>query len=666
MSAPVKIFVLIFLAAFFISLNAQEQPSKYDQYISEAVKFIKERNYEKAEESLDEAIDLNPRRSEAYFKMAEFKMEIREWGDAKSALKKVLEHYPDQIQGHYLMGICDRNDAMYKDLIRRRLLQRYSRIHFERVIEIDSTYKEVLNEFARLKRDQQNYQEAVILCLRQLNIKPHAKNARYDIFTYYDLFLYYGSANTVNLFGDNDKFQLDWLEKRTTDYDAYFIGEKYRRTGSHEKADSIFQILSQKKDLDFNKTPLRLSMTRLYYQMGQPENAERKFWEAVNNVRIFSEFRFIFDDIFFIMSSSDLAVQFNTIDDIKKYYHRFWNRKNPLAGSNFNERLAEHYSRLVKAEKDFNYHGARLTINNPDKQGYIKIPELLMRNNKLNDKGLVYVRYGEPDEHAQTSEQNVSSNESWLYKAGRNNPKLIFHFEVAPHGSPGDWRLVSAPTNQIMLESRRGWDVNLDRLSMADDELEYSSALHEVRMTTGKTINKALTRERHSWAEEILPIPIALSTAQFRDVQDKNLFDVNIGIPAEYFEKSDDSLALGWEVFNTDWDKIDEFRLNEYVSLGDSAKFKHGHLLHRFSIQTDLDKIYAAVYARDLDSTRMGGFKFAVERKDFGGEEISLSELVTAYHVEPLVSKNDKFYKHGFSVVPNPAQKFKTDEFVYC
>lgn len=652
------------LGALSVS-RAQNTATAYQKQLENAAILLKQGMFDKAEKAFKKAIRINPSDKQAYLDLARFKMKQKDWSAAKSSLKKLLKLYPDQIDGHYLMAICDRNDAFGKDIVRRRFLWHWSEGHFQKVIEQDSAYKQVFTEYARLKADQLEYEQAIELCFTQLRFHPQSPDASVEIFDYYDLFLYHGGESAFNPFSESTQFQINWLKKHGTDYDSFFLGEKYRRLGMLAKADSVFNLLLRKKNLVFSKIPLLLSFVRLYYQMNKPIAAEVKYWQAVNSIAHAYEIHFIFNEIFYIMADADIHVRFDTLDDIKRFYRRFWNRKNPLPGMNYNARLAEHYRRLIKAEKNFVFHGQKLTINNPEKLEYVKLPELLKRNKKFNDKGLVYIRYGEPDEKAVYSAADVPMNESWLYYQNNRHPKLIFHFEIATHASPGDWRLISVPTQREMLETRLGWDKDLDRMYMATDEQDYMMAFNEKQNMAGRETGKAMTRDAHSWKKEIQSIPIHLSTAQFRSRGKKNLFDVYLAIPKQAVSSRKEAYSIGWALFNKDWDKIGASSFIEKLSSADEKKFNHGQFIIPFHSETELEKVYVSVFVKELNSTRLGGYKFMLARHSFSQDKLCMSDLVSAFKVLPMAKKSDPFYKHGLSVVPNPRQIFSRSEPVY-
>lgn len=659
----VSIFSLVILP-----LHIFAQLSDYDILIKEAKSYLTSYQWKRAENTLNKAIQIDAQRPEAYLQLGALMILQKKWHQAKTYLKTVLKSDPNNIEAHYQMAIADRQDAIGRDQVSKRIMWHNSKKHFLKVIALDSTYKEVFDEFAQLKLQQEQYEDAINLCLRQLRIKPQSTKAQYDIFQFYDSFLYHGGETAIIQVRNKDAYQIRWLKNRHTIYDAYFLGEKYRRLGKFSKADSIFHSLLN-RSLLVSKIPIYLSLVRLYYQTNQPEKAEKTYWTAIDQLQQFWEMRFIFDDTKYIMSDDDLHQRFKSLQDVKNFYRRFWNKHNPLGSLPYNPRLAEHYQRLIKAEKDFVFDRIRLEINNPDRLGVLKLPLIFLRNTKFNDKGLVYIRYGEPDDRAVTISDLMSSNESWLYYATAYNPKLIFHFETARHAPIGDWRLVPVPTSRLMLESRLGWDPTLDRYLFADNELEANSILQELRNQAEITIPQALQKERPTWSDSLKPIDVKLMTAHFRSPNLKNDYLVWASIDLnslQNFKATKDTIILesGLAVFDSTWRPIKKILKNISIFGGDSLHiFNHRYVIP-YSFESDQYKLYLSTHVRSKNRRQLGGFRFSLDFSSFNPNDFEISDLILARKIEPSTEKSPYLF-HNMLIEPNISLQFNRKNLVY-
>ena len=107
----------------------------------------------------------------------------------------------------------------------------------------------------------------------------------------------------------------------------------------------------------------------------------------------------------------------------------FWARRDAADLRKPNERLREHYRRLYYARRTFPLY----LPGRPDAQ--IASAEL-----PVDDRGLVFIRHGEPDDRVQLSTLGVEPNESWRY--ARDEGDMVVHF-VARH-DPEVYRLVES------------------------------------------------------------------------------------------------------------------------------------------------------------------------------------------------------------------------------
>jgi GWxTD domain-containing protein len=110
---------------------------------------------------------------------------------------------------------------------------------------------------------------------------------------------------------------------------------------------------------------------------------------------------------------------------------RFWRDRETTSGRAPGSRIAEHYRRWNTAQRRY------------------KLPEALKRQwdfgqvfrsaqSEVDDRGVIYIRHGEPDDRAGYMGEGVPPNESWVYH--RPTGDLVLHF-VQSLSSSG-WRLI--------------------------------------------------------------------------------------------------------------------------------------------------------------------------------------------------------------------------------
>ena len=100
------------------------------------------------------------------------------------------------------------------------------------------------------------------------------------------------------------------------------------------------------------------------------------------------------------------------------YLRRFWGQRDLADLRTDGERLREHYRRLFYARKNF-----QLTANN---RHYDIVERYRSGSRDFDDRGVIYIRHGEPASRASYAAPGLEPNESWRYT--RADGDLIFHF----------------------------------------------------------------------------------------------------------------------------------------------------------------------------------------------------------------------------------------------
>jgi GWxTD domain-containing protein len=100
------------------------------------------------------------------------------------------------------------------------------------------------------------------------------------------------------------------------------------------------------------------------------------------------------------------------------YLRQFWSQRDRSELRSDGERLREHYRRLFYARKNF-----QLTALN---RHYDIVERYRSGSRDFDDRGVIYIRHGEPTSRATYAAPGLEPNESWRYS--RPEGDLIFHF----------------------------------------------------------------------------------------------------------------------------------------------------------------------------------------------------------------------------------------------
>ncbi len=157
-----------------------------------------------------------------------------------------------------------------------------------------------------------------------------------------------------------------------------------------------------------------------------------------------------------IAADSDLAAFDRSHGaDRAAFLRRFWTDRDLLELRPEGERLREHYRRLFHARRHF-----ALTVS---RRFYGAADAYRSGGMELDDRGVIYVRHGEPAERLRPFVYGLMPNESWRF--ARAEGDLLFHFSAGYDQTSGgdlyDYRLVEsvldlrgagwAPYDQLLL-----------------------------------------------------------------------------------------------------------------------------------------------------------------------------------------------------------------------
>jgi len=195
-------------------------------------------------------------------------------------------------------------------------------------------------------------------------------------------------------------------------------------------ADSAFSAY-QRTGGSPERAALELARARLAIGV-QGSDSLYYFAAGANDPRIIADLR---EDLALVADSQELAA-FDAAGPRRAAWLRtFWEDRDLESLRPRGTRLHEHYRRINTARRQF-----RL-LSYPRQY---ELNELWHnRDAEYDDRGLVYIRHGEPDQTASAVRGGACPNTSWLYR--RNEGNLLFHFVARQN--PDDWRLVETLAN---------------------------------------------------------------------------------------------------------------------------------------------------------------------------------------------------------------------------
>ncbi len=204
-----------------------------------------------------------------------------------------------------------------------------------------------------------------------------------------------------------------------------------------------------------------LELARTLFEAGHSDSATNAYYSGAARIGSKDARLLLRDDLAWLADSAELS-EFDRkgTAQIRSWVDAFWERRDVRDARSPGERLAEHYRRVVYAERHF----ARVS----DIARHTRGQRYRSHQTRLDDRAVIYIRHGEPDDRASfaspyaTAENvapqkvlnpddgnpaprpddrtpSVPPNLSWKYN--RRGGSLIFHF-VAEFGS--DYRLIES------------------------------------------------------------------------------------------------------------------------------------------------------------------------------------------------------------------------------
>jgi GWxTD domain-containing protein len=166
-------------------------------------------------------------------------------------------------------------------------------------------------------------------------------------------------------------------------------------------------------------------------------------------------------DLALLVGSSVLS-EFDQLRGVARvgYLRRFWTDRDHFDLRSEGERLREHYRRLMFAWTHF-----PLTVS---RRFYGRQDAYRSGNHEIDDRGIIYIRHGNPDQRLRPFVFGAMPNESWHYVRAEGD--LLFHFSAGYDRNGGgdlyDYRLV-----QSVLDLHGAADAPIDQLLLSRQSL---------------------------------------------------------------------------------------------------------------------------------------------------------------------------------------------------
>ena len=185
-----------------------------------------------------------------------------------------------------------------------------------------------------------------------------------------------------------------------------------------------------------------LEVARTLFYVNRPQPAESLYYAGSQLAVSREAVAVTREDLSWVATPEELE-SFDLVptEERADWLREFWGRRDAAEVRAPGDRLQEHYRRYF-----YSLNNYALVSRH---RRYGPVNPFRTEQQVFDDRGIIYMRHGEPDERAFFVAPNVDPNQSWLYV--RPDQNRIFHFVAA--GDLQDYKLVESLTDVLGLEA---------------------------------------------------------------------------------------------------------------------------------------------------------------------------------------------------------------------
>jgi len=487
---------------------------------------------------------------------------------------------------------------------------------------------------------QDNYSKAINHFKKAISLRPDYLEAWYNMGRTY---LAKGGKGDLA----EAKAAFHTVMEKSPDYrdTQYRLAVAYQKLSEFEKAIEHFQAYYDRHPED--SRPF-VKLSEVYFELGDSLKTTRYFLEGVVKLRDPEMLEELFQQIQDILYPEEKEeFQHLSLEEKGLFFKRFWKRRDPTPTTELNERLIEHMRRVKYARSHF--------------------PAVIPPY--YDDRGRVYVKYGEPDARyiSQMYQENVKDNESWSYESIQRG--LVFDFvqkgatyklvhdltEAAPAGTGYYGRLAIASRLYAERTDLGGIYARLALGMSQSDLMDYVS--------TKFAAQASAPPEYYDFDYGALPLPFYLDHAQFKGENHLTRLEVynavnnqDLQFESFYGNTLISSLRYTFVVEDTNYNEIS--RRTKEINLLTTAT-EEG--MEKASVnQEDFllapGDYYLSIRIENPTGKRLGIKRTRIRVRKFPDGELAISDVQLSMEAQ-YVETEGPFVKNGIRILPYPSRQ---------
>jgi GWxTD domain-containing protein len=479
-------------------------------------------------------------------------------------------------------------------------------------------------------------------------------------------------------------------DERQLDLAEFYIVNRY--------ADKATQLLDGVPDSGRAEQACRffLLKAKMAFARNQDSLGVNDYWRSVALARDTKDFNLFFEDLYYLFKDNEqsLSAKVTGQHELEKFLIQFWQSRDPDFSTRENERIPEHYRRLLSAQRDYRRYKA------PDELG------LTSRHRQLDDMGIIYVKHGEPDLIVELNstdmgivasemslKQKKSSmiintpeslrdaappmhrthhNASWKYEAFYGRPALIFHFSDRKLRGLG-WQCLPQPETFEDRWALGGDYVRMEALfkspAVGRDQTEIKELSKKIQERALKDFELGKSTETSSIKKLEPKFDCLLTVKSFKGPNGRSLAELYYLLQGKDLDLDQQQepvlrLKLFAAFFDSRWQELLKKEIDKTVALPVSAaEWKRGTavLMERFLLPPD--SIHFEFSMTNALNRDMGACKGTFQLEDFRGSRLKMSDILLSSAIDTS-GKATVFRKGNLVYSPHMFAPFRSGDII--
>lgn len=435
-----------------------------------------------------------------------------------------------------------------------------------------------------------------------------------------------------------------------------------------------------------------LEMVKISLGRRNYDKVLRLYWEGVKNISGREEFKAYWDDVVMIADEEEQEQFDQTPPSMaEQFFRQFWFRRDHELDLSPGMRLLRHYYRLNAADSLYRVPFSRrnpsvgpLAANYPD----IGVP--------YDDRGLVYIRHGQPDRTFSHIGEGLLPNETWVYyRPGA--PDLVLHF--AGLNGNREYQLITALSSVIGRQNDFLADMEGNVYPRDDEEatrLNWLRDLYGSRQEVGDGIYYRLLNHpgdpfalmeeeaenalyiRRALHSESVESPYRRSLRSFYDLvsfrgraSGRGSLELYLGVPGRDITFSRQTDAYYYDIsfemllYDRQWRQVGRIEKTEQHK----SSFNPHDLVDRLVLDLgslDLPAGEYSYFIRIQNGEAAGQYNGSLRMDSFSGDTLQSSQILTARNIFASPVDSSKFKRYGLEIYPNPSRVFSPAEKMFA